>query len=281
LTITSTELEEKTVPLDTEKVADPPKSTETGAAKHFKTAAQRAYSSQKKKIDDDQITQLLPMVHKIAQRAAAYLKPPLSYDDLISAGTIGLVKAARDYDPCFQAEFKTYAYIRIKGAILDELRGWSFTPPNVNKQIREALQLSVEIARQTGSPPSDEQLAAKLGITLDDLYRTFENLRAQQFFSIDGLGDDLPALRNVLADANAPAPDKQLEQAELIDKLTQAIEQLDLRQRQLIHLYYQQHLTMKQISEIFNVTEPRVSQLHASALFSLFVKLRQYEDGTK
>ncbi len=271
------------MPLETEKAAPPVagKPVQADDARHLKAAAQRAYSGQKKKVDDDQITQFLPMVHKIAQRAAMYLKPPLSYDDLVSAGTVGLIKAARDYDPAFQAEFKTYAYIRIKGAILDELRGWSFTPPDVNKQIRKATQQSLEITRETGSPPTNEHLAEKLGITLDELYHTFENARAQQFLSIDGLGEDTPALRNVLADANAATPDEQMQQAELIDKLASAIAQLDQRQRQVILLYYQQHLTMKQIAEIFNVTEPRVSQLHAGALFNLSVKLRQYEDGGK
>jgi RNA polymerase sigma factor for flagellar operon FliA len=201
-------------------------------------AAKRAYAGQKTKpLDEQQIAQFLPLVHKIAQRAASYLRPPLTYEDLVSAGTVGLVKAARDYDAAFNTEFQTYAYIRIKGAILDELRGWAFIPPAVNKQIRRTIDLSVEITKQTGNPPSETELAEKLGLTLAQVYETFENARAQ------------------------------------------AIQQLDQRQRQLILLYYQQHLTMKQIAELFCVTEPRVSQLHATALFNLSVKLRQWDDS--
>ena len=90
------------------------KKTAHGAVK----AAKRAYAGQKTAtepiLDEQQIAQYLPLVHKIAQRAATYLRPPLTYEDLVSAGTVGLVKAARDYDPSFQAEFKTYAYIRLK-----------------------------------------------------------------------------------------------------------------------------------------------------------------------
>jgi RNA polymerase sigma factor for flagellar operon FliA len=87
--------------------------------KHLKTVAMRTYSDQKRQtVEDEQIAQLLPMVQKIVQRVVTYLKPPLSFEDLVSAGTVGLVKAARDYDPSHQAEFKTYAYIRIRGAIL-------------------------------------------------------------------------------------------------------------------------------------------------------------------
>jgi len=268
------------VPPETKTPVKTPPTRTADSQRHLKTAAQRAYSGQKT-IDNDQIALFLPLVHKIAQRIASYIKPPLSYDDLVSAGTVGLVKAARDYDPSFQAEFKTYAYIRIKGAILDELRGWSFMPPNINKQIRTTMQTSIEITRQTGTAPDDHQLAEKLGVTLDELYQTFENARAQQFLSIDGIGEDAPALRNILAAPNTATPDQQLEHTELVDKLAQAIQQLEQRQRQLILLYYQQNLTMKQIAEIFNVTEPRVSQLHAAALFNLSVKLRQWDDGGK
>jgi RNA polymerase sigma factor for flagellar operon FliA len=219
------------------------------------------------------------MVHKIAQRVVTYLRPPLSYEDLVSAGTVGLVKAARNFDPSREADFKTYAYIRIKGAILDELRGWSFIPTNVNKQIRETLQISLEITEKTGVAPTDAELAEKLGIPLPRLYEIFEKARAQHFISIDGFGEDYPAPANILASADAVRPDEQSEQTELINKLAEAITQLSQRQRRIILLYYNQHLTMKQIAELFDITESRVSQLHASALFNLSVKLRQFNDS--
>lgn len=248
--------------------------------RHLKTVALRTYSGQKGRyIENNRITDFLPMVHKIVHRVITYLKPPLSYEDLVSAGTIGLVKAARDYKPSHQAEFKTYAYIRIRGAVLDELRGWSFMPANLNKRIQNARRLSRKIAEQTGSPPTDDELAEKLGIGIDKLYETFENARAQHFVSIDDCGEDIPALGSTLASANTASSDEQIEQAELIDKLAEAIQQLSEKKRQIILLYYQQHLTMKQIAEVFKITESRVSQLHASALFNLSVKLRQWEDG--
>lgn len=248
--------------------------------KHLRPVALRAYSGhQDQSLDNKRITEYMPMVHKIVQRVVTYLKPPLSFEDLVSAGTIGLIKAVRDFDLSHQAEFKTYAYIRIKGAILDELRGWSFMPSNLNKQIKNALKTSQEITEQTGTTPADAQLAEKLGVSLDKLYETFEHARARHFVSIDGFGDKECALGDFLATASTTAPDKQLEQVELIDKLTEAIHQLDERLRQIILLYYQQHLTMKQIAEVFKITESRVSQLHANALFNLSVKLRQWKDA--
>jgi len=245
-------------------------------------AARRAYVGhkglEKSGLDEQQIAQFLPLVHKIAKRAATYLRPPLTYEDLVSAGTVGLVKAARDYDPSFQAEFKTYAYIRIKGAILDELRGWAFIAPAVHKQIRKTAQLSVEITKQTGVPPTEAEIAEKLGVTVDEVHQTLDNARAQQFLSIDGSGENSLSLANILSDSQTKAPDEQFERAELIDRLAEAISRLDERQRQVILLYYQQHLTMKQIAKVFNITEPRVSQLHSSAIFNLSVKLRQTND---
>ncbi len=251
--------------------------------KHLNGVALRAYSGQKKfaggGVEDEQITELLPMVHNIVSKVVTYLRPPLSFEDMVSAGTVGLVRAARDFDPSRQVNFKTYAYIKIKGAILDELRSSSLLPTNLNKRVREVQQLSRKILEQTGKTPTDAELAEKLGITIDELNETFENARAQHFISLDGFGEDSPTLANVLAAVHTNAPDEQVVRAELIDKLAEAIQQLSKKRRQLILLYYQQHLKMKQIAGIFKITESRVSQLHASALFNLSVKLRQWKDG--
>jgi RNA polymerase sigma factor for flagellar operon FliA len=251
--------------------------------KHLNCVALRAYSGQKKSnkggIDDEKIAELLPMVHRIVRQVVTYLRPPLSFEDMVSAGAVGLVKASHDYDPSHHTEFKTYAYIRIKGAVIDELRASSLLPANINKRINRVRKLSRKILEQTGTNPTDAELAEKLGITVDELYETFENARAQYFVSLDGFKEDSPVLSNLLAAAHTSAPDKQIERFELIDNLTEAIQKLSKKQRQLILLYYQQHLTMKQIAEIFEITESRVSQMHASAIFNLSVKLRHWKDG--
>lgn len=269
------------MPVETNDLCEKPL-TES-SSRHLSSVALRAYSGQSRsagtEAQNERITEYLPMVHKIARQVVSYLKPPLSFEDMISAGTVGLVRAARDFDPSHQAEFKTYAYIRIKGAILDELRGWSFVPANLNKRIRDAQELSRRIAEQKGITPTDAELALKLGVTVEELYETFENARAQSFLSLDGFADDGPALGNLLAAGHSSNPYNKIERAELIEKLAEAIESLSVRQRQVVLLYYQQQLTMKQIAEVLEVTESRVSQLHAGALFNLSVKLRQWEDG--
>lgn len=246
---------------------------------HLKAVAARTYRGHRsRRIGDEEILTLLPMVRKIARRAVSYIRPPLSLDDLVSAGTIGLLKAARDFDASHEAEFKTYAYIRIKGAVLDELRRASLLPSGVNKQIRQAQELSRKIAEETGTLPTDEELARRLSISVEDVYELFEIARAQRFVSIDGITDEQPALGAFLATDTA-APDDRLERTELLDELTGAMQQLDQRRLQVIVLYYHQQLTMKQIANLLDITESRVSQLHASALFSLSVKLEQWNDG--
>lgn len=254
-----------------------------GSRKHLSTVALRAYCGEQKAVKSDtqneQVTEYLPLVHKIARQVVTYLKPPLSFEDMVSAGTVGLVRAARDFDPSHQAEFKTYAYIRIKGAILDELRSWSFVPAGLSRRIRDAQELSRKITEQRGTAPTDAELARELGVSVETLYETFENARAQYFMSLDGSGDDSPAIGNLLQASDASDPDYHMERAELIEKLAEAIEGLSQRQRQVVLLYYQQQLTMKQIAVVMEVTESRVSQLHASALFNLSVKLRPWKDG--
>jgi len=248
--------------------------------RHRNSAALRAYSGQKtQSVENEQIAEFLPMVRRIVHKVVTYLKPPLSFEDLVSAGTVGLVKAARDFDSSYNTEFKTYAYTKIKGAILDELRGWSFVPANLNKQIRSALQMAREITEQTGSAPTDDDLAEKLGVTVDKLYETLESARARHFVSIDAYEEDVPPLGGLLTATDTTTPEQHLERVELVEKLTDAIQQLTERQQQIILLYYQQHLTMKQIAEVFEISEPRVSQLHASALFNLSVKLREWKNG--
>ena len=252
---------------------------QAGNSDHLKAVALRTYNGHKhRQISDEDILHLLPMVRKIARRAVSYLKPPLSFEDLVSAGTVGLLKAARDYDASHQAEFTTYAYIRVKGAVLDELRRASLLPAGVNRQIRAAQELSHRITQQTGSPPTDEELAEGLGVPTEEIYGLFESARAQHFVSIDALSEQQPALGDLLA-VDHDTPDTHLEKAELLETLTEAIRELDERRIQIIVQYYHQHLTMKQIADVLEITESRVSQLHASALFSLSVKLEQWKDG--
>ncbi len=239
--------------------------------------ALRAYGDHtRRQREDEMIIQYLPLVHRIVQQVAAYLHPPLSRDDLISAGSIGLVKAARDFDPTRDAEFKTYAYIRIRGAVIDELRGWSFAPPTVKKMFDRAQEIAERFLQERGTAPSDEQIAEAMDLPLDKLYQVYETARARHFLSISGADEDAPALGDMLAAPQDSAPDSRLRRHEIKQTLAEAILELPEKQQQIILLYYHRELTMKQISEVMELTESRISQLHAAALFKLSVRMRHW-----
>ena len=250
-----------------------------GGNGHLRPAAIRAYSRQTRQVRQDElIVQYLPLVHKIVQHIVSYLHPPLGREDLISAGTIGLVKAARDFDPVHQAEFKTYAYIRIRGAVIDELRGWSFAPPQLKRQFDLAQDIVRRAAEHTGAVPSDEELARQLDMSVDKMYRMFENARARHFLSIHALNDESPALAEALTAADDPRPEDGLQRRELLREVTRAIAELPKRHRQIVILYYGKELTMKQIADVLHLTESRISQLHAAALFRLSAKLKTFSE---
>jgi RNA polymerase sigma factor for flagellar operon FliA len=244
-------------------------------AKTLRAKATEAYASQSQKThEEERILAHLPMVRHIVNKIAGHLSRNVDFDDLISAGTVGLVKAARAFDPGRHAEFSTYAYIRIQGAVIDELRGRSFVPVDASRAIRKVREAHQMFLSVNGRTPDDEELAAQAGMTPAKLYKTLEDARRQHFLSIHGLSDNEPSLDNLLPADEDDSPEPQAERHELLERLTRAIQELPDRDRTLILLYYDRDLTMKEIAETLEVTESRVSQMHASALFRLSMKLR-------
>ena len=241
----------------------------------IRTKASETYAEQSREATQERlILDHLPLVRHIVHRVASHLSRKPDVEDMISAGTLGLVRAARGFDPSRNVEFKTYAYIRVRGAVIDELRGRSFVPSAIHSQIRHIRRAYQSCVADKGAPPDDPQLAAAAGISLEQMYRTLEEARKQHFMSIHGLSDEDPALGNLAPQDPAPGPGAAVEHKEMLEKLSQAIGQLPKRDRVLILLYYDRDLTMKEAAAVLGVTESRVSQLHASALFKLSMKLK-------
>ncbi|MBM4019093.1 MAG: FliA/WhiG family RNA polymerase sigma factor [Planctomycetes bacterium] len=245
-------------------------------AKALRAKASKAYEAQSREPREQEwILAHLPLVRHVVQRITANLSRPVDAEELIAAGTLGLVRAARAFDPGKHAEFQTYAYIRIRGAILDELRGRSFAPPAVHRDIRRIRQAYQALLAETGSAPEDEALAARAGLPLEKLYQTLQDARRQHFLSIHGLTDEEPALEALLPADDSAAPEPEVERRELLQRLAGAIQDLAPRDRQMLLLYYERDLTMKEVAEVLGVTESRVSQMHAAALFRLSMKLKE------
>jgi len=243
-------------------------------AKALQARATEAYSTQAREAREEAlILPHLPLVRHIVQKIAGHLGRHVDFGDLVSAGTLGLIKAAKAYDPGKHAQFRTYAYIRIRGAVLDELRGRCFASPEVNRLVRQVRQAHLVFQAEHGRPPDDEELAGRAGLSVEKLYRTMEEARRQHFLSIHGLTDEQPALGALLAADDTHSPEPRAERRELIERLTRAIQELPQRDRTLVLLYYERDLTMREIAETLGVTESRVSQMHAGALFRLSLKL--------
>jgi len=227
---------------------------------------------------DDPVAEFLPLVHRIARTVGGLLRPPLSFEDLVSAGVVGLIKAVRDYDACFGAGLKTYAYIRIKGAILDELRNASMLPAAVDRQLKAIQDLSRRITEKTGTHPTEEELADALGVSPSEINQHMDHAWTQRCISLSSPEGEGPSLDETLPSPHATRPDRQLVQTEMVEGLSEAIGRLDAKRRQIVVLYYREHMTMRRIAEILGITESRVSQLHASALYTLSDTLRAWED---
>lgn len=248
---------------------------EEALAQQSAKAASKAYAAQSRQaVEEKLILDHLPLVRHVLQKVMAHLPRRAEQDDLLSAGTLGLVKAARNFDPTRDVEFKTYAYIRIRGEILDELRSKAVVSPAVHNSIRKVKDAWWRFQADHGYAPGNEELAAKLGMTEKELCKIFEEARTQRFLSIHGLTEDGPALEGILPADKTPSPGAQLEQSELAGQLAKAIESLPEKERLVVLLYYERDLTMREAAEVLSLTESRVSQLHASALFKLTMQMR-------
>ena len=244
-------------------------------ARILKARVSKAYATHGREAREEQwILQHLPLVRHIVQKVAESVRRQEDYDDLTSAGTVGLVKAARSFDPGRDVTFKTYAYIRIRGAIIDELRSRSFTPAAMFAVLRRIEAAHQSLAGETGRQPSDAELAAETGLPIEELYKTFEKARTAHFLSIHGMGADRSPMQSLVPPDQGPGPDVAAERNELSGRLAEAIKELSDRDRKILLLYYDRDLTMKEIAQVLDITESRVSQLHASALFKLSMKLK-------
>jgi len=241
--------------------------------------ASRAYaSSAQGSLQEKYILEHLALVRHVVNKTTAHLTRVEDKDDLVSAGTLGLVKAAHSFDPSRDVNFKTYAYIRIRGAVLDELRSRSFSPSMLHGHIRRVRTVYARLQSRLGRPPADEEMAGELGVPLEQYYRTLEEARRQHFLSIHGLGDERePALGKFALADRGPSPLTVVERRETLQRMSAAIKELPSRDRILLLLYYERDLTLKEVAAVLELTEGRVSQLHAAALFKLAMKMNEPE----
>jgi RNA polymerase sigma factor FliA len=219
-----------------------------------------------------------PLVKFVAGRLGASLPSHVDEQDLVSYGLLGLIGAIERYDPDREIKFETYAIVRIKGAIIDELRSLDWVPRSVRSRAREIERAIVELERSLMRAPTDEEIAAKVGISSDELDRSLFEISRSSMAALDELwtpqtGGDQVALIDTIEDASGADPEFSLEQSELNEALAEAISRLPEREKLVVTLYYYEELTLREIGEVLGVTESRVSQLHTKAVLRLKARL--------
>ncbi|MEE2987596.1 MAG: FliA/WhiG family RNA polymerase sigma factor [Nitrospinota bacterium] len=225
------------------------------------------------------IMEYAPMIKYVASRIALRLPPHIEVDDLISVGVLGLMDAIGKYDPNRGAKFKTYAEFRVRGAILDELRSMDWVPRSVRQKATSIDAVVQKLQAKLGRPPSDEEVAGEMGVSLDEFFTRLNQTQSIPILSLEDLGiakesGEQKSLLDCLAGKSDSDPQTQLRLNELKEIIAKAIDTLPEKERLMISLYYYEELTMKEIGEILSITESRVSQIHSKAVFRLRTKLK-------
>jgi RNA polymerase sigma factor FliA len=228
---------------------------------------------------DRLILNYAPIVKYVAGRIGSGLPAHVDEGDLVSYGLLGLISAIERFDPDRDIKFETYAIARIKGSILDELRAMDWVPRSVRSRARQIERAMSELEAKLGRAPNDDELAAKVGISLDELEDSLTDISRSsiaaldELWTISGSGGDQVALIDTIEDEHGPEPQRVFAATELREIVADAITSLPEREKLVITLYYYEDLTLREIGEVLGVTESRVSQLHTKAVLRLKARL--------
>ncbi len=230
------------------------------------------YSSEGKEIAEQLVEKYAPLVKKIAYHMSARLPAEIHIDDIIQSGLIGLLDAGKHYDPRQGAQFETYATIRIRGAILDEVRRTDWAPKSVHKKARDLSATIQEIERRTGRDARDVEVAQEMGISLNDYYKILKDSSACRMLSFDDLGTDDTQSLGIFEDRQSSVMEEVLDD-EFHQRLSLAIAGLPERERMVMSLYYDTEMNLKEVGALMGVSESRVSQLLSQAQLRLRARI--------
>ncbi len=223
---------------------------------------------------DTMIRDYLPLVRRVAHGIARGLPAHLDVNDLISAGSIGLIAAIERYNPDRGTSFSTFAAFRIRGAIIDELRSLDPLPRRVRQKYQKLEQTRKHLTNQFGRPPIEEEVAEELGLSLAELQKITGKVTPAFEMSLSLL-DNLETPFHEGSPQHLAPPDRMLQHQELRRSLVQAIRKLPKQMRMLISLYYYSKLNYKEIALLFNVSESRICQIHRKAVGQMRQFLQQ------
>jgi RNA polymerase sigma factor FliA len=214
------------------------------------------------------------LVKRIAYHLISRLPSCVQVEDLIQSGMIGLLEAARNYDATQGASFETYAGIRIRGSMLDEIRKGDWTPRSLHRKVREISQAMRQIETEKGRDARDSEVAERLDMTLDEYHMILQDASSHQIVSFE----DIPSRDATVVDgfsAKITGPLEKLQEDNLKETLAKVISALPERERLVMSLYYDEELNLRETGEVLGVSESRVCQIHSQALIRLKAKVQR------
>ncbi|MBL4851016.1 MAG: RNA polymerase sigma factor FliA [Gammaproteobacteria bacterium] len=215
------------------------------------------------------------LVKRIAYHLIGRLPASVQADDLIQAGMIGLLEAARNYDASQGASFETYAGIRVRGAMLDEIRKGDWVPRSVHRKAREMAKAVREIEHKQGRDARDHEVAEAMELDLNAYYKVLQDVSGHRVLSFEDIGVDEDAMSSLVADKSTN-PDQGLLVEDFKRCLAEGISGLPERERLVLTLYYDEELNLREIGAVIGVSESRVSQIHSQALIRLKARMANW-----
>lgn len=233
------------------------------------------YDNPEKAGYDELVSRYAPLVKRIAYHLKARLPATIIVDDLLQAGMIGLLEAHRKYDPEQGASFETYAGIRIRGAMLDELRRNDWAPKSVHRKIRDISQAIHKIENEKGRDARDVEVIDALGIDRNEYYKTLQDISTHRILNWEEMGIDEDAFDHAPSE-NKSGVHEELEKMRFQKRLSEAIATLPEREKMIVSLYYESELNLREIGSVLNVSESRISQLLSQAHIRLRSRMRDW-----
>jgi len=226
--------------------------------------------------EDNIVARHAALVKRIAFHLINRMPAHVQVDDLIQAGMVGLLEAASHFDAGQGASFETYAGIRIRGAMLDEIRKLDWTPRSVHRKQRAVSEAIRKIENEKGTDPSDQEVAEEMGISLSEYHQILIDSNSSRVFSMDALQEQSDYQ---MAASGKDSPFEQLSDSEYQQGLAASIRSLPEKEQLVMSLYYGDELNFREIGQVLEVSESRVCQIHGQAMLRIRSKMSDWNNG--
>ncbi len=227
---------------------------------------------------DDMVERYAPLVKRIAYHLMSRLPPSVQADDLIQAGMIGLLEASRNYDSSQGASFETYAGIRIRGSMLDEVRKSDWAPRSLHRKMRQVAEAMRAVELSAGRDARDSEVAERLGMSLVEYHQILRDAAGHKIFSFEDMVSGVDSVSEGFSGGSSQPLD-EIEVMQFKESLGRMVAGLPERERLVMSLYYDEELNLREIGVVLGVSESRVCQIHSQALIRLRARMEDWRES--